>query len=66
MNDGSLPCSKAKLRLVLQRGHGCILQSQSDRAERQREIDGGLLGLVSINMLNNPAVFVSWLSHRNM
>lgn len=28
--------------------------------------DGVLLGLVSISMLNNPAMFISWLSHMNM
>lgn len=35
--------------------------------ESAREMEaGGSLCLVSINMLNDPAVFVSWLSHMNM
>lgn len=43
-----------------------VFAVRSGTLGRERERDRGSLCLVSINMLNNPAVFPSWLSHMNM
>lgn len=54
------------LGVVFSQGNMVLIVFAVRPGTLRRKRDRGLLALVLVSILNNPAVFVSWLSHMNM